>query len=463
MKPAKSKYEFSLNPQDVAVIETEHRVIKTQIPHPEDIKTFDKIMSFESSLIEKQLPIVWDHAENYSIYDRWGNKWIDLSSTIFVANSGHANFRVKSRLKATLNKGLFHAYCYPTVERADFLEKLIDITPPYFERACLVSTGTEASERAIKLARIHGMKFNPRKKVIIGGVGNYHGKTMGSMMAAVTPEARTWIGNQDPDMHQMPFPFPWVLEKDNITGAELFELHLNNLFSQGINPDEVAAFIIESYQGWGAIFYPVDYIQAMRDWSEKHNALLIVDEIQSGFGRTGKLFGYEYYGIEPDLIMCGKGISGSMPLSAVLGRGNLIELDPTLTSTHGGHPMSCAAALGNLESFVEDKLVERADDLGKKLIGWLNEWKNQFPDRIPLILGHGMVWAVFICKPDSNELDANFTDQLVEKAMQRGVYSIRTGCGTIKLGAPLTISGSALKEAIDVYIETMSELIVESK
>lgn len=459
MKPAKSSYKFSLKPQNVEAIETEHRIIKTSIPHPEDIKTFDKIMLFESSLIEKQLPIVWDCAEDYSIYDRWGNKWIDLSSTIFVTNSGHANPRSKARLQSTLDKGLLHAYCYPTVERAEFLEKLIEITPPYFERACLVSTGTEASERAIKLARIHGMKFSPRKKVIIGGVGNYHGKTMGSMMAAVTPEARTWIGNQDPDMHQIPFPYPWILEKENITGPELFDLHLNNLFRQGVNPKEVAAFIIESYQGWGAVFYPKDYVQAMREWSERHEALLIVDEIQSGFGRTGKLFGYEYYGVEPDLIICGKGISGSMPLSAVLGRSDLIELDPTLTSTHGGHPMSCAAALGNLESIIEDKLVDRAEKLGKNLLGWLNEWKDEFPDRIPLILGHGMVRAVFICKPGSKELDADFTDKLVEKAMQKGVYSIRTGCGTIKLGAPLTISKEALKEAIDIYKDSMSELI----
>ena len=461
MKPGKSNYSFILDPQNVNQIQTKHRIIQTQIPHPEDIKIFDQIMTFESSLIEKQLPIVWDHAKDYSIYDRWGNKWIDLSSTIFVTNSGHANQRVKARMQRTLDKDLLHAYCYPTVERAEFLEKLIEITPNYLERACLVSTGTEASERAIKLSRIYGMQYNPRKKVIIGGIGNYHGKTMGAMMAAVTPEARAWIGNQDPDMHQMPFPYPWELKKRNIAGDELFNQHINQLFEQGINPEEIAAFIIESYQGWGAVFYPKDYIKAMKNWAEKHNSLFIVDEIQSGFGRTGKLFGYEYYDVNPDLVICGKGISGSMPLSAVLGRGDLIELDPTLTSTHGGHPLSCAAALGNLESFVENKLIERSEKMGIKLYGWLTEWKNKFPDRIPLILGNGMVWAVFICKPGSKELDADFTDQLGEKAMQKGIYSIRTGCGTIKLGAPLSISEDALKEAIEVYIDCMHELSKE--
>ena len=459
MKPGKSNYNFKLEPKNVAKIHSDHRIINTKIPHPEDIKTLDQIMAFESSLIEKQLPIVWDRAEDYSIFDRWGNKWIDLSSTIFVTNSGHANKKVKARLQKTMDKGLLHSYCYPTVERKEFLEKLIDITPHYLERACLVTTGTEASERAIKLARIYGMKFKPRKKVIIGGVGNYHGKTMGAMMVAATTEARSWIGNQDPDMHQMPFPYPWILEENNMTGTELFNQHIKGLIDQGVKPDEVAAFIIESYQGWGAVFYPKDYVQAMKNWAEEHYALLIVDEIQSGFGRTGKLFGYEYYGVEPDLVVCGKGISGSMPLSAVLGRGDLIELDPTLTSTHGGHPMSCAAALGNLESLIENKLVERAEKLGKKLYTLLDGWKKEFPERIPMILGNGMVWSVFICNPGTKELDADFTDQLVEKAMQKGVYSIRTGCGTIKLGPPLTISESALEEAVNVYIECMREMI----
>ncbi len=461
MNPGISNYEFFLEQQDVDPVETRNRIIQTKIPHSEDIKIFRKIMDLESSLIRKQLPIVWDRAEDFSIYDRWGNKWIDLSSTIFVTNSGHTNKNVKARLQKNIDKGLLHAYCYPTVERAEFLHKLIEITPIYLERACLVSTGTEASERAIKLARIYGMQFNPRKKVIIGGIGNYHGKTMGAMMAAASPEARLWIGNQDDDMHQIPFPYPWILEERNITGADLFNEHIKNLTDNGVNPQEVAAFIIESYQGWGAVFYPDDYVKAMKEWSKKYDSLLIVDEIQSGFGRTGKLFGYEYYGVEPDLVVCGKGISGSMPLSAVLGRGDLIDLDPTLTSTHGGHPMSCAAALGNLESIVENNLVERADKLGKKLYTLLEGWKKEFPERIPLILGSGMVWAVFICNPGTKELDADFTDRLVEKAMQKGVYSIRTGCGTIKLGPPLTISEEALEEAIQVYKESMTELIID--
>ena len=461
MKPGISDYKFILDPVSVETVDTNYRTIKTKIPHPEDVKTLKTIMDYESSLISKQLPIVWDHADGFQVYDRWGNKWIDLSSTIFVANTGHASVKMQSRVKQTVDKGLLHSYCYPTQERADFLKKLIEITPSYLERASLITTGTEASERALKLARLYGMNFNPRKKILIGGIGNYHGKTMGAMMVAVNEEAREWIGNQDPDMYQLPFPYPWTLEEENLSGKELFNKHINKLIKDGMNPEEVAAFIIESYQGWGAVFYPIDYIVEMKNWAKKNNALIIADEIQSGFGRTGKFFAYEYYGIKPDLVVCGKAISGGLPISAVLGRSKLIDGDPTLTSTHGGHAMSCAGALGNLETLVEDKLVKRSSSLGKELHKWLIEWEGYFPDRIKLILGNGLLWAIFICDPKTGELDANFTDLLVERALQRGVFSIRTGCGTIKLGPPLMIEKNALREAIDVYVESMHELIDE--
>ena len=160
----------------------------------------------------------------------------------------------------------------------------------------------------------------------------------------------------------------------------------------------------------------------MAKWAKKHDALIIVDEIQAGFGRTGKLFGYEHYYIEPDLVCCGKGISGNLPLSAVLGRKELISLDPSLTSTHGGHAASCAGALGNLETLMEDQLIERAHELGPKLHQMLLQWQSQFPDRIPSILGKGLVWAVFICDPKKSKLDADFVDRLVELALKEAYF-----------------------------------------
>ena len=460
MKIEKSKYKFKLIPQNTPTLKTKYREIKTKIPHKNDVKIFKSIINKETSSLENQLPIVWHRAKNFNLYDRWGNKWIDLTSAIFVANTGHANKKSIKNIKKIISKGLLHSYCYPTVERQNFLNKLIKITPRYLNQASLVTTGTEASERAIKLAKLYGMKFFPTKDIIIGGTGNFHGKTMGAMMAASTKTEKKWIGKLKTDMRHIPFPYPWIIKKNNSSERKAFQQDIKKILNKGVDPKKIAAFIIESYQGWGAVFYPKNYIKEMAKWAKHYNVLIIVDEIQSGFGRTGKLFGYQHYGIKPDLVICGKAISGNLPLSAVLGPKRLIELDPTLTSTHGGHPLSCTAALGNLEVLIEKNLVKRSNKLGKKLKIWLEKWKDEFSDRIPLVLGNGLVWAIFISKPNSNILDAELTDKIIEKAMQKGVYALRTGCGTIKLGPPLTINEEALKEGINVLRSSMREILI---
>jgi 4-aminobutyrate aminotransferase/(S)-3-amino-2-methylpropionate transaminase len=440
------------------MISTNYRIIKTDVPHPEDYELIEQIKKYERSALETQLPLVWDRAVDSSIYDRFGNKFIDLSSSIFVTNSGHANEESLKEIRKTLNKPLIHAYCYPTDERLRLLEILDQITPVYLNSYRLVSTGTEASEVALRIARTWGLNQSKDKNVIIGGLGNFHGKTMGALMSATTPAAKYWIGNTDPNMLQMPFPYPWVLEKDSVDGDVLFERHINQLLSEGLVASRVAAFVVESYQGWGAIFYPKSYIQAMKNWCEKNNALFIADEIQSGFGRTGKLFCYEHYDVEPDIVLCGKGISGSLPLSAVIGRAEVLNTEMTHSTTHGGHPLSCAAAVGNLSFFIENNLIKRAQCLEAKMDTLTHEWQKKFPHRICRIIGKGLVWGIFINKDNSEELDVEYVDELIIRALKKGVYSIRTGCGTIKIGPPLTISEGALDEAFHVYMEVMEEL-----
>ena len=335
-------YKFNLTPRAVPKVRTEHRVIKTKIPVPQSLELLEQIKEYESSNVMEQLPVIWDHAKGYQVFDSWGNAWIDFTSSIFVTNSGHGNSLIIKRIKEQMDKPLLHSYSYPTPIRAAFLGKLISMTPPYLQKASLFSSGTEATERAIKLSRYYGMKFSPRKAVIVGGEGNFHGKTMAAQMAGGQDNDKKWIGYLDPNMIQMPFPYPWLMEKSKMSGEKLFFLHLENLEKNGVKMHEIAAFFVETFQGWGALFYPVDYIRAMRKWSSENRALLVFDEIQAGFGRTGKFFAYEHYGVRPDMVICGKAISSSLPLSAVLGSADLIELDPTYTSTHGGHPLACA-------------------------------------------------------------------------------------------------------------------------
>lgn len=453
-----SSFAFNLVPREVPRVETEHRRILTKIPVPESLAILEKIKTYESSNVMDQLPVIWDRAEGHRIYDSWGNCWIDFTSTIFVANAGHGNRRIRKRLQEQLDRPLLHSYSYATPIRAQFLEKLIRAMPAYLEKASLFSAGTEAVERAIKLSRFHGMRFSPRKLVIVGGEGSYHGKTMGAQMAGGQDDGKEWIGCLDPNMVHFPFPFPWVIEKSGKSGEALFHEHLHKLKENGVDLKTIAAFLVETFQGWGAIFYPTDYIQAMRKWSKENDALLVFDEIQAGFGRTGKLFAYEHYDVEPDLVICGKAISSSMPLSAVLGRAEIIELDPTYTSTHGGHPFACAAGLGNLEAFEEDDLVKESARKESIMREELLGWKKRFPRRIGRILGKGLLFGVFVTKEDSDELDCDFTNRLVERAMEKGVFSICTGRGTIKLGPPLSIPDDALREGLRVYEECFAEL-----
>lgn len=451
---------FSLIPVDVPHVETKHRRIGTKIPVPESLDILNRIAKYESSNVMDQLPVVWDRAKGHTIHDAWGNRWIDFTATIFVTNSGHGHPHLVESIKAEADK-LLHAYSYPTEIRARYLEKLIAFTPPYLEKASLYSAGTEATERAVKLARYYGLKSDPVRRVIVGWDGNYHGKTMGAQMMGGQHKDKHWIGHLDPNMVHLPFPYPWELERLNISGADLFHRHLDGLKENGVDLDGIVAFMAETFQGWGALFYPKDYVQEMRRWTRERDILLIFDEIQAGFGRCGKLFAYEHYEVEPDLVCCGKGISGSLPLSAVLGRGPLIDLDPAYTSTHGGHPMACAAGLANIEIFEKENLVAESARKGKILLAEVERWRARFPGRIGPVYGNGLLFGIFIMKPDWKsplETDVARCDRIIEHALRKGVFSIRTGRGTLKIGPPLTIPDDALIEGLRVLEESMAEV-----
>lgn len=459
-------FKYNMQPVVVPQIETKNRRIKTMLPVPESLPILNTIIKYESSNVVEQPPIIWARAHGHTIEDSWGNKWIDFSSTIFVANTGHGHETIRTGLKEVIDKPLLHSYSYPTIERAGYLEKLAAFTPEYIEKFSLFSTGTEAVERAVKLARLYGATKSQSKNIIIGGDGNFHGKTMGSQMVGGKHADKKWIGYLDPNMAHLEFPYPWNEDTQGMRGKDLFYRHLQRLEEKGVDLRNITAFIIESFQGWGAVFYPKDYIQAMREWSKNNESLLICDEIQAGFGRTGKLFGYQYYDIIPDLVVCGKAVSSSVPLSVVMGRADIIDLDPEYTSTHGGHPLACIAGMKTIEVFERENLIEEARRKEAFFIEANKRLCLKYPEIIRLTLGKGMLFAVYINnpkveagKPFREQLDIDLTDRIVEKAMQKGVFLIRTGCGTLKYGPPLSISDDALLEALEVIDEAIGECI----
>lgn len=453
-----SAYNFTLIPQDVPFIQSKHRIIKTKIPVPESLAIFKDLDKYEARSMHGQLPVVWDRAQDYRVFDKYGNCWIDFTSTIFVANAGHANPHIINMLHRQLNKNLLHSYTFVNEARVRLLRKLIEITPRYLEKAFLLSSGTEATECALKLMRMYGRKIDKSKVSIISFAGSMHGRTMGAEMLCGDLKKSDWIGYKDPNIYHLPFPYPWLTKGDNYDWERHFSADILRLRESGLEPNKVAGFMLESYQGWGALFYPETYIKKLVKFAKKYNILVAFDEIQAGFGRTGKLFAYEHYKVEPDLVCLGKGFSSSLPLSAVIGRADILDIPQrgSMSSTHSGHPLCCAAALANLEYIEKQNLIAESARKGKFLHLRLNQLLKKYPQRIAHIFGKGMVAAIIVSK--DGKRDPLFASRVIERAMQKGLLLIHTGRESIKLGPPLTIPDDALKEGLDVLEEALSEI-----
>ena len=457
-----TKYKITFDPKDVPLVETKYRRIQSKIPAPGSVEIFDRLNKVESRSMHGQLPLVWSRADDFSIYDIANNKWIDFTSSIFIANVGHSNKRVSDAIYTTLNNPLYSCYAYLHPLRALYLEKLIEFAGPNFQKAFLLSAGTEATEAALKLMRMHGQKIGKRRRGIICIENNWHGRTLGAQMMSSNEAQRSWIGYLDPNIHHIAFPYPWVLGE--VSGADFLRAELDKLRDKGIDLErDVCGFMLEAFQGWGSIFYPKDFVKEIENVCREYNILLTFDEMQSGFGRTGYKFGYEYYEVKPDLICTGKGMGGGVPLSGLIGRSEIMDLPEVgnMSSTHSANPMVCAAGLAVLNEIEERDLVGKAQKMGVIFKESLENIRIQFPQNISYVLGEGMIMAMLFRNPISGMPDAEIASRVVERAMQKGLLVVHTGRESIKMGPPLTISESALLEGLQVLRDSIFEVLSE--
>ena len=454
-------YQISYEPKFVKSIKTKNRLINTKIPAPGTREILERLDSVESRSMHGQLPIIWEKAKGHNVYDKAGNCWIDFTSTIFVANVGHSNEKVIEAIKKTLENPLLSCYAYSNEIRANYLEKLISFVGKPFEKAFLLSAGTEATEAALKLMRMHGQKIGKKKLGIICLDGNWHGRTLGSQMMSGNKKQKDWIGFHDPNIYHISFPYPWILDKKS--SLEILKESILDLESVGVDiENDICGFMLETFQGWGAIFYPKEFVKAIREVCSKNNILLTFDEMQSGFARTGKKFGYEHYDVSPDLICVGKGMGGGVPLSGVIGRKVIMDLPDigNMSSTHSANPMVCAAGLAVLEEINNRNLIKVTQEKEKILFGKLNNIKKKYPNKVSYIFGKGLIAAILF-KNDNNKPDSNFTSKVAEKCLQKGLLVVHTGRESIKLGPPLVITNDALHEGLDVLDESIREVINE--
>ena len=458
-------FNFNHTPKDVPLIETKYRKITTKIPNPESVAMLERAYKLESRSMHGQMPVVWDRADNFQVYDAQGNCWIDFTSTIFVANAGHGNPRIVEAVKKVLDQPLLHTYTYLSQERLDYLELLIEKTPKQFEKVFMLSAGTEATECALKLMREQGIKKGKRRGVVVCIEGNWHGRTLGAQMMGWNPAQKTWIGYQDPNILHIPFPYPWdsVAMKDP---KRFFKDGIEILCEEhGLDPKkDLCGFMLETFQGWGAVFYPPEFVQALSEFSKERDILVTFDEMQSGFGRTGELFGYMHYGVEPDLLCCGKGASSGFPLALVLGSAEVLDIPDigSMSSTHSANPIVCAAGKANLECLFDDGLIEASKELGVTFHEELEKIRCRFSEHLNWVEGRGLLAALLFKDVNGKPL-ASLCDAIAELCMQSGLLVVHTGRESIKLAPPLSISKEALLEGLSVLEQSIADSISENK
>lgn len=452
--------KYNLEPVKVPLVKTKYRTIATRLPVPESLPIFQQLSESEPVSMMGQPPVVWDSAEGFIVSDRWGNKWIDWSSGVLITNAGHGRKEIADALKMVIDQKLLATYVFVHEKRAELTRMLQELAPtPSEYQVFLLSTGSEATENCIKLAKTYAIeKHGPNKKYLVSFRNAFHGRTLGSQLAGGNPRLKTWIVDEGRTFIQVPFPDGY--KNENIS----FNLFTRTLKEKGINPRDIAGVMTESYQGVGPDFLPVEYAQKLEEFCRENDIITIFDEVQSGFGRTGKMFCYEHYGIRPDLIACGKGISSSLPLSAVIGRKDIMSLysPGSMTSTHSGSPLPVVAAVENLKIIHKENLVENARKMGEIMLPELERIRKKYPDVLGCLQGMGLVAGIQVVKKGTKQPDPDTAVKINEKCFHKGLLMfapVGVGGECLKIAPPLVITEEALKEAIGVFEEACDEIL----
>jgi len=395
---------------------------------------YKRIQAMEPHSASNSIPLTWTKAKDSSVWDDKGNKFIDMTSGIFVANAGHSNPAIQKAIKKQVDAGLLFAYNYPTAIKEKFERKLLSLAPKHFNAIALLNSGSEAMQLVYRILKLYGKKTE--KRYIVTFRGSYHGRGLSTDFIAGNQENSRWSRIADTDVIFLDFPY----DEHAVFDPSLLP-----------PPKEIAGFILETFQGWGAWMYPKPFVASLAAFAKKHKALLCFDEMQAGFYRMGPLFGYMTYGdMKPDLIALGKGISSSLPMSAVLSRKELlnIEDDAVHYGTQSGNAVVLAAALANIEFL--SSIKQKAHR--KKIIPVFEKEASSLrrSDLISAVNVRGLV-AGLIFKT------AEDATAVVHECIKHGVLPVCTNRNSIKLGPPLTISSSALKEAFVVIREVLEK------
>lgn len=404
-------------------------------------------------------PVFVDRAVNAELWDVEGQRYIDFGTGIAVCSTGHSNPRVVDAVQKQLTR--FSHTCVmvtPYDSAVELAEKLNELAPGSTPKKTIyVTTGAEAVENCIKIARAY-----TGRRGVIAFNGGFHGRTMLAMglTGKITPY-KNLFGPFPGEIYHAPYP----IEYHGISIEQSLKA-VDTLFKVDIAPADVAAIIVEPVQGEGG-FYPAppEFMQALRELCDEHGIVMITDEIQTGFARTGRFFCSEYAGIEPDLMTVAKGVAGGFPLAAVVGKADIMDapLPGGLGGTYAGSPIGCAAALAVIDIIAEQDLVNRANEIGALFETRLSGLQTRYPDVIGDVRTRrgAMIAMELVKKGDPDQPDPEFTKALVSQAHQHGLILLSCGVhgNVIRFLPALTITDELINEGLDIVELCLSTLI----
>lgn len=402
-------------------------------------------------------PVYVDRADNAELWDVDGNRYIDFGTGIAVCNTGHSHPKVVAAVKEQLDK--FSHTCVmvnPYESAVELAEKLTELAPGDSDKkAIFVTTGAEAVENCVKIARAH-----TGRRGVIAFNGGFHGRT--NLTMALTGKISPYkhlFGPFPGDIYHAPFP----TELHDVSVKASLKA-LENLFKVDIAPTDVAAIIVEPVQGEGGFYAaPAEFLQALRALCDRHGIVLIADEIQTGFGRTGKMFSFEHAAVEPDLITMAKGIAGGFPIAAVVGKSDIMDapLPGGLGGTYGGSPVGCVAALAVLEVIKEQGLVKRADQIGQIFNEQLSLLQSRYPKVIAEVRNQGAMIAIeLVSQEDGEQPNTALTQAIIANAAKHGLILLACGFygNVIRFLPALTISDELIYEGLDKFNQLFDSL-----
>ncbi|CDX15854.1 GABA aminotransferase, PLP-dependent [Mesorhizobium sp. SOD10] len=395
-----------------------------------------------------------DRAENSEIWDVEGRRYIDFSSGIAVVNTGHRHPKVIEAVKAQLDR--FTHTCHQVVPYESYVhlaERLNGMLPGKFDKKTIfVTTGAEAVENAVKIAR-----NATGRQAVIAFSGGFHGRTfMGMALTGKVVPYKVGFGAMPADVFHAPFP----VALHGVSVADSLAA-LDKLFKADVDPGRVAAIIVEPVQGEGGFYEaPRDFMTALRKICDQHGILLIADEVQTGFARTGKMFAMEHHDVAPDLTTMAKSLAGGFPLSAVTGRAEIMDAPGPggLGGTYGGSPIGVAAAHAVLDVIDEEKLCDRANALGARLKQRLVSIREDVPEIVD-IRGPGFMNAVEFNDVTKGLPSAEFANAVRLKALDKGLILLTCGVygNVIRFLSPITIQDGVMTEALDILESSIRE------